>query len=173
MTQLSTERLQLRPLTPADEQCFHATNVSESVKAFLWDNETIPVDTTRELLRTSAAHFDRDGWGLWKLLTRGEQRYIGYAGLWYFFDEPQPQLLYALDPAFTGQGFATEAARAVIDYAFRDLHFTYLRAAIDVGNDASVGVCERLGFALEAQRDQDGKPTLFYRLEHPLAAPAP
>ncbi len=164
MTNLYTERLQLCPLSSSDEDCFHQTNVSDSVRAHLWDGETIPLDLTRELLEKNTASFSREAWGLWKLLTRVDERYIGYAGLWTFFDESLPQLLYALNQPFTGQGYATEAARAVVDYAFRDLHFSYLRAAIDVGNDASVAVCERLGFELEAQRDQDGKPTLFFRL---------
>ena len=166
MTYLYTERLQLCPLSAPDESLFHQTNVSRSVRTYLWDNETIPLEVTREILQKSAACFSREGWGLWKVLTRADERYIGYAGLWTFFDEPQPQLLYALDSPFTGQGYATESARAVVNYAFRALNFNYLRAAIDVGNNASVNVCERLGFELEAQRDQDGKPTLFYRLDN-------
>lgn len=170
MTTLDTERLQLFPLSSADEPCFHQTNVSDSVRAYLWDNEIIPLDVTREILQTSAACFSREGWGLWKLLIRADRSYIGYAGLWSFFDESQPQLLYALDQPFTGQGYATEAAQAVVDYAFRDLGFSYLRAAIDLGNDASVAVCKRLGFELEAQRDQDSKPTLFYQLENRATA---
>lgn len=168
MIQLDTERLQLRPLEPCDRDHFHATNVSDSVKAYLWDNETIPLDLSREILETSVARFANEGWGLWKLLTRTDQRYIGYAGLWPFFEEPQPQLLYALEQSFAGSGYATEAAHAIVRYAFQELGYSYLTAAIDVGNDASVAVCLRLGFELEEQREQDGKPTLFFRLEnHP------
>lgn len=165
MIHLETERLLLSPLEPSDRDRFYATNVSESVKTYLWDKQTIPFDLNTEIVATSTARFKEEGWGLWKLLTRDNQSYVGYAGLWPFFDESQPQLLYALDRSFEGRGYATEAAERIIRYAFQGLGFTYLTAAVDVGNDASVAVCLRLGFELEAQREQDGKPTLFFRLD--------
>ncbi|WP_394336181.1 hypothetical protein [Adhaeribacter arboris] len=40
---------------------------------------------------------------------------MGFAGLWFFFEEDQPHLLYGLLPEYTKSGLATEAARAVRD----------------------------------------------------------
>ena len=56
---------------------------------------------------------------------------IGYTGLWYFFNEKQPQLIYALLKQFTKRGYALEASKAIIQYSFNTLGFQYLIAATD------------------------------------------
>jgi RimJ/RimL family protein N-acetyltransferase len=64
---------------------------------------------------------------------------IGDAGFWY-----------VLDRRWRGRGFAAEAARRLIDYAFRDLGLRRLWADIDPRNTASARVAEQLGLRLEA-----------------------
>ena len=161
--QLATRRLRLEPLSGADLDLFHDTNTDAFVRRFLWDNETIPESVSRDLLEAVQLHFAHDGWGLWKLIARDDCRYLGYAGLWTFFDEPQPQLLYALHEQHAGHGYATEAAGAVLEYALGELGFSYLLASMDEANTASARVCERLAMERIEQRLMDGKPTLFYR----------
>jgi len=57
---------------------------------------------------------------------KNENTYAGFAGLWSFFGEDQPQLLYALAPNEIKKGYAAEASKAVINYAFNKLKFKYL-----------------------------------------------
>jgi len=57
-----------------------------------------------------------------------------------------PEIGYWLGVPFWGQGFATEAARAVIDYAFEEFEATELRAGARVVNSASRRVLEKCGF---------------------------
>jgi RimJ/RimL family protein N-acetyltransferase len=61
-------------------------------------------------------------------------------------DGPTPELGYWLGVAHWGQGFATEAARAVIDHAFADLRHEALQAGARVSNPASRRVLEKCGF---------------------------
>jgi RimJ/RimL family protein N-acetyltransferase len=56
------------------------------------------------------------------------------------------EVLVALESAVWGRGFATEALRAVVDYAFATLGLAQLAAVVDVPNDASHRVITRLGF---------------------------
>jgi ribosomal-protein-alanine N-acetyltransferase len=86
-------------------------------------------------------------------------------GLWHFFDERQPQLLYALLPDFTGRGYAAEGARRIVEYAFAELGLDYLDASCDVPNAASQRTAERLGMKKYKEEVKNGLPTLFYRLE--------
>jgi RimJ/RimL family protein N-acetyltransferase len=70
---------------------------------------------------------------------------IGACGL-DLRDGPTPELGYWLGAPYWGQGFATEAAQAVIDYAFEDLGHDALQAGARVSNPASRRVLEKCGF---------------------------
>src|SRR5215468_9201452 len=61
-------------------------------------------------------------------------------------DAPTPEIGYWLGAPYWGQGFATEAARAVIDYAFEQLGHDALQAGARVSNPASRRVLEKCGF---------------------------
>jgi RimJ/RimL family protein N-acetyltransferase len=61
-------------------------------------------------------------------------------------DGPAPEIGYWLGTAHWGKGYATEAARALIDHAFGDLDFTSLQAGARVTNPASRRVLEKCGF---------------------------
>ncbi len=147
-----------------DLEFFHATNNEPFVRRYLWDDAAVPREVSASIVEGVAAAFAEDGWGLWKIITRDAGAAIGYVGLWTFFDEPQPQLLYALREDCTGRGYATEASAQVLDHAFNTLSFAYLDASMDVANASSARVCERLGFGFLGERDIDGKPTRFYRM---------
>nr|WP_255518006.1 GNAT family N-acetyltransferase [Fulvivirga sp. M361] len=110
--------------------------------------------------------FNQDNWELWKIINSSNRNYMGYVGLWCFFDEDQPQLLYALLPEHTGNGYATEASQEVVQYAFKYLNFDYLIATMAKPNTGSVNVCKRLGMDFEEEKEVEGKPTLFFRLEN-------
>jgi RimJ/RimL family protein N-acetyltransferase len=61
-------------------------------------------------------------------------------------DGPTPELGYWLGVPYWGRGFATEAARAVIDHGFEDLGYEALQAGARVSNPASRRVLEKCGF---------------------------
>jgi RimJ/RimL family protein N-acetyltransferase len=58
-------------------------------------------------------------------------------------------LFYAISPRYQGQGYATEAAKALVDYAFEHLHLKRVVAATDYDNLASMGVMKKLGMHIE------------------------
>lgn len=58
-------------------------------------------------------------------------------------------LFYAISPAHQRNGYATEAARALIDYAFGPLRLSRIVAATEYENAASIGVMRRLGMRIE------------------------
>ena len=62
---------------------------------------------------------------------------------------PEFGLFYAISPHHRGQGYATEAARALVDYAFEHLRLKRVVATTDYDNLASIGVMEKLGMRIE------------------------
>lgn len=162
---LETDRLSLVPFNWNDLPILHQTFTNSFVREYLWDNEIIAPEQTKEIMLTNERHFEKDHWGLWKIMLKKDNIYIGFAGLWFFFEEAQPQLLYGLLPDYIKWGYATEASKAVMDYAFNALGFQYLVAACDTPHTDSKKVCERLGMKRIEEKEINGKTTTFYRIE--------
>ena len=82
----------------------------------------------------------------------------------------QAEIGWALGIEYRGQGFATEAASALVDYAFSSLGLHHIQAGTDLTNSASWGVMERLGMVKEAHlrettlRDGEWHDSLIYGL---------
>ncbi len=167
---MTTTRLALTPLTALDSPWFWRVNTHPHTRAHLWDGDIISTQHAADVLSQSAAFFRHQGFGLWK--ARHADAAVGYYGLWFFFDEPQPQILYVTDPEHTGRGYAQEAAAAVARYAFDTLGFAHLHAAVDAGNTASRGVARALGMRSVSEDVVDGKPTVVFRLERDSLANA-
>lgn len=162
---LSSSRLCLTPFSKDELELFHQLNTSPFVRQYLWDNEVISMELAAQILDQNAQHFQEDQFGLWKITDLKTSTFLGYAGLWFFFEEPQPQLIYALHPDAAGNGYATEAAQLVIEYTFQKLGFQYLIAATDEPHLASQAVARRLGMQQDRTESMDGKVTVFFRLE--------
>ena len=78
-------------------------------------------------------------------ITLADHTLIGICGL-RMRQRKSPEIGYWLGAAFWGHGYATEAARALIDHAFEELGFERLEAGARVSNPASRRVLEKCGF---------------------------
>jgi [ribosomal protein S5]-alanine N-acetyltransferase len=161
---LETRRLKLIPFSSNDFDLLHRTFTDAFVRKYLWDGNIIPVEKTKEVLLISEQQFESNGWGLWKIIVKSDDTYVGFVGLWIFFNETQPQLLYGLLPDQTRFGYATESSKAIIEYAFNTLKFDYLIAACDALHKDSKKVCERLKMKVIDEKEMDEKLTTFYRV---------
>jgi len=68
---------------------------------------------------------------------------------------PEFGLYYTLSPAYQRQGYATEAAQALINYAFTHLHLKRIVATTTTGNEASIGVMRKVGMRIEKNPSPD------------------
>ena len=94
------------------------------------------------------------GFGPYAVVAQAQQAVIGYCGLFFFADingRPEIEIGYRLERAAWGRGYATEAARAVRDYAFDTLQIPRLIALIDPANVASIRVAEKIGMRYEQE----------------------
>lgn len=156
---LQTARLTLTPIEPGMLAELHALFINPSVRRYLLDDQCVTNQWTADIVATSQRQFGEAGYGLWAIRRAGYRPIIGVCG-YAVFD--QLQLLYALLPEYWGQGFATEAARAVVDYSFTAAGMTAIVAAADLLNTASFGVMERLGMTY--QQSKDGM--IYYQLQN-------
>lgn len=164
--ELKTERLMLKPVAPGDSEILERIITDRFVRRYLFDDRTLDRNEIAELINLSRESFSDKKYGLWLIVLDKTGEIIGFTGLWHFFDELQPQLIYALLPELTGKGFAAEAARKIIEYAFSDLSFDYLDASCDLPNRASQKVAAGLGMKIYKQEEINGRASVFFRLEN-------
>jgi ribosomal-protein-alanine N-acetyltransferase len=161
---LDSGRCTLHPLRTSDADALHVLWTSRGVRRFLWDDAIVPFETTAGAIERSRQMFASDGFGLWGLWPRASPALSGFAGLWPFRDPPEIELLYGTAEPLWGEGYATEAARAVIAHCFSALDMPVVRASTDAPNLASIRVLEKLGFVPTRRAAVGGLDTVFFEL---------
>jgi [ribosomal protein S5]-alanine N-acetyltransferase len=171
---LETSRLILKPVSTTDLLIFYHILTDPYVRKYLCDDLIFSQQQTEKMIAESQKLFASENLGLWLIKTKNKvkqvnsdrfnQEIIGFVGLWYFFNEKQPQLAYALLPDATKKGYATEAATKIIEYCFERLGYDYLIASSDKPNLESHQLAERLGMKQVAEKHINGNPILFFRI---------
>jgi RimJ/RimL family protein N-acetyltransferase len=114
-------------------------------------------------------HQDRFGYGLFSVLLKERGELIGDCGLEEMESEGAAELGYDFRSNFWNQGYATEAARAVRDYAFDTLHLPELISLIRVGNLPSKRVAEKVGMTFLKEITRSGILYWKYTLKNKRA----
>jgi [ribosomal protein S5]-alanine N-acetyltransferase len=164
----STQRLQLKPILASDSIALHNIFIDPYVRKYLCDDSIWSLEQVEEMAVESQNLFETQKFGLWFIETKDTQEIIGFVGLWYFFDEQQPQLVYALLPEATKKGYATEASLKILEYCFNELGYRYILASCDRPNLDSIKLSQRIGMSEIEQRTIDDKPIVFFRIENDL-----
>jgi ribosomal-protein-alanine N-acetyltransferase len=162
---LETQRLQLKPVLEEELNILHNIFADPYIRRYLCDDKILALQQVEEMLSESQKLFNEKKFGLWLIRTKDNQEVIGVTGLWYFFEEEQPQLVYALLPQATKKGYATETATRILEYCFDELGYQYLVASCDRPNLESCKVAERIGMKEVEERIVNGNPLLFFRIE--------
>jgi RimJ/RimL family protein N-acetyltransferase len=170
---LKSARLSLDPLLVEHLEPVWALWTEPAVRRYLWDDQVITRSQAAVPLQVSEQDFRERRFGLWGLYAPATTNLIGFCGLRRADVVPEPELLFGLSEFHWGRGLATEAARAVLHYAFSELGLEAVGAATDVPNARSIRVLDRLGISKVRRAEHHGLDTLFYRLtaDNWLAAP--
>lgn len=154
--QLTTPRLTLRLHTPADAAALLAINARPDVARFLLDEPWTESDAhARVAKRREKVGLDSPAGSLALVIDKDGEA-IGDVSLWWTNREGRvAEIGWVLSPEHGGQGFAAEAAGAVVDHAFGAYGVRRLAAQMDARNTASAALAERLGMTREAHLRQD------------------
>ena len=141
---LTTERLVLRPVTPQDHAVLLAHWILPDVRRFLFDGEALSAAEVTDTIEDSVRDFHESGYGIWIIQEEHRAGLVGTTGL-RPLDDLGLEIFYSLAPGSWGKGYATEAARAVVEHALVKLGLPEVLAEIDEDNAASVAVVRRIG----------------------------
>jgi len=149
---VETPRLALACLSPGDAPFILELLNDPSFLRFIGDRGVrTPEDARRYIEAGPMASYERHGFGLYRVDLRATGESIGICGLLKRDTLPDADLGFALLPRFRAQGYAFEAASAVLDSA-RGVHGLARVLAITApDNTVSMRLLEKLGFRLEGQ----------------------
>lgn len=159
---LETERLTLRPFREEDVRALFELTQDADVVRYVNDGRMPTLFESWRLVATWIGHWAMRGYGQWAIEERSSGRFIGRAGIINPADWPGPEVGYLLGRAYWGHGYATEAARAAMDWGFEQFRFPDLLSLIDPDNAASIAVATRLGETPRGETDLWGHRLLVY-----------
>lgn len=142
---LETERLLLRPLSGGDVDAPHRISNEPLVRRYLWDDEPVSKAKIEEVVAQSTRMFSEEGLGLFGVRLRSAEEPVGFCGFLRLEGMEEAKLGCELLPGLWGQGIATEAARACLRHAFKEVGLNRAIAGADEPNIASLRVIEKLG----------------------------
>ncbi|MBT9384758.1 GNAT family N-acetyltransferase [Pseudooceanicola sp. CBS1P-1] len=100
-------------------------------------------------IATILGHWHLRGYGHFAVTEKATGTQLGLVGPWFPRGWPEPELSWQLLEGAEGKGYASEAARCVLDWLFQDKGWASCISLVDPGNDRSVAMVERLGARAE------------------------
>ena len=142
---LYTKRLVIRPLRPTDaEQAYRSIDLDKEVSQFI--NRANSLKQKAERFEKLMASYEMENYGYFALAPiEADDQLIGWVGLTPLEGHPYTQLLYGLVRKVWGQGLGTEAAAAMMRYAFQRMKLSELVAVVNPENAASRKLLEKIG----------------------------
>jgi ribosomal-protein-alanine N-acetyltransferase len=172
MTVLETDRLLLRHFTTDDAGFILELVNDPSFIANIGDRGIRTTDdAVTYLLDGPIASYERHGHGLYLVSLKPMLVPIGICGLLKRIQFNDVDLGYAFLPDFWYQGFATESAAAILEFARTTLKVPRTLALVSPDNTRSIKLLEKLGFSFTELRQMkpEGLPTAIY--VHPPSRP--
>ena len=153
---LLTARLRLRPFDDADANALFDLHGSASVLRY-WDAPPWTEPVRAERFIAACRQMAEEGTGVRLAVDRVlNGAFIGWCSLTRWNPTYRSASLgYCLDDAAWGHGYATEAAHALLQWAFEALDLNRVQAETDTRNMASARVLEKLGFEREGTLRED------------------
>jgi [ribosomal protein S5]-alanine N-acetyltransferase len=153
---LRTSRLRLRPVADADEEALFALHSKAHVLRY-WDAPPWSERVRAARFIAACRQMADDGTGARLAIDRvSDGAFVGWCSLTRWNpDYRSATLSYCLDDAAWGHGYATEASRTLLQWAYDTLDLNRVQAESDTRNAASARVLEKLGFAREGTLRED------------------
>lgn len=165
---LETPRLLLREFREEDAPHFFELNEDPEVIRYTGDPPFASVEAARQFL-LDYDQYEKHGYGRWAVLLKPESarpEWIGWCGLKYIPELDETDVGFRFFRRYWGRGYATEAARACLDYGFGALGLKRIVGRAMKENAASVRVLQKIGMEFWKEFDFMEHPGLYFRKDN-------
>lgn len=163
---IETERLILRKLIPSDDEAMFELDNNPNVHQYLGNKPIASIEESREYIKDIQIQYIQNGIGRFAVILKETNEFIGWAGL-KFVTEPinERQNFYDIGYRFIedywGKGYGYEAAKAWVDYGFKQLKIQKICAIADIQNKGSRKILDKIGLQAVSEFDDDGIPSIW------------
>ena len=155
--EVRTERLLLRGWGDEHREPFAAMNADPQVMRHF--PSTLDRAASDAMIDKMIVHWNEHGFGLWAVERRDDQRFLGLTGIWrplfHAHFTPAVEVGWRLAREAWGNGYATEAAAAALDFGFETIGLDEIVSFTAPANERSWRVMERLGMTRDPADDFD------------------
>lgn len=162
---LETERLILRSQQPEDTETIVKMFADPEVMRFIGDGNVIPRNIAEQSVNRWNEYERKHSFSSWAVVRKEDDAFIGKCGFNYLPDNSDIELSYMLDEPYWGNGYASEIAKATLDYGLNKLDLKRVVALVYPQNSPSIRVIEKTGFKFEKEYDYKGIKMLMYAVE--------
>ncbi len=147
---IETSRLLLREIFPNDEVAWFEMDSNPEVHKYLGNEPVTSIEQIRQATQSIRQQYSDNGIGRWAVIEKTSGNFIGWSGLKLIKEYENNQINfhdvgYRLHPNYWGKGYATESAKAAIEYGFNQLNLTEIIGMAHQENKASRKVLEKCG----------------------------
>lgn len=150
---LETERLIIRPISMGDLDGLFEMDSQPEVHIYLKNEPIKTIDQTKKIIEDLVIQYEKLGHGRLAVIEKESGNFIGWTGFKYIEEKDKINnkidfldFGYRYKKEVWGKGYATEAAKACIDFYNQNMKEIKLNALTHIGNIASRKVLEKVGF---------------------------
>lgn len=141
---IETNRLYLRELSVADTENFYLLNADEEVIKYTGDKAFDSINEAKSFLENYNP-YQEYGYGRWAVIDKSNEEFLGWCGLKYSSEVDEVDIGFRFFKKHWNKGFATESAKACLDYGFEKLNLKTIVGRAMEANTASIKVLEKIG----------------------------
>lgn len=158
-----TARVLVRRLMAADVDALYRVYGDAEAMRWVGDGEPLDLAGCRRWVQVTHDNYARRGYGMSTLVLRATGEICGFCGIVHPGGQAMPEIKYALQRAYWGQGLATEVVRAMVAYGAETFDLQEMIATTAPENLASQQVLYKAGFAFADDRhEEDGSITKVF-----------
>lgn len=169
---IETDRLLLRELLFSDVDGLFELESNPNVHLFVGNKPVTHIDECRAYVEFIHQQYKDFGTGRWAVILKETNEFLGWSGIKFITNEINNhkdfyEIGYRFIEKHWGKGYATEAGKAFIDYAFNEMKVKALYAYADAGNENSRKILEKLGLCYVNSFEYEGEQEVWYELKNP------
>ena len=165
---LETKRLVLKPLNPSHLDDLFALRSDPEVMKYIGESGSIQTrEEVENFIQCGTGYYEKYGLDFFSVFEKETGEFVGQAGLFHVgfnVNQSDIELAYRLHTKYWNRGYATELAKALIDYGFYKLSLPKIIAAVRPENERSRKVMEKAGMSYIGIVDFRGKPWPCYEI---------
>jgi len=150
-----------------DASALFKMNSNPNVLQYTGDVPFKNIKSTEDFIK-NYNHYDSYNMGRWAVCGKKQGEFLGWCGLKYHPEEDYVDVGYRLFEKHWNKGFATEATKGVLSYAFNVLRIQDIYAYTDKRNIGSMNVAKKSGLSFLREVIHEGNPTNIYHVKNEL-----